>query len=108
MSVGRSGFLLYFSVCTKGNLLSVNLHISVEKAEAAFSQLEQHKEEIEEEIGEALIWEKRHKYKTYGIDLFTDGDINVKTSWDEYFEWFEKYASLFYKAFSDRVKNLNL
>ena len=119
MAVGRPQFILYFAVYTKDdcfdkdNRLEVELFIQGDKAKVAFSQLKQHEKEIEEEIGEALTWKGEPERKlprrpAYRIFLSTDGDIKVKTSWNEYFEWFEKYASLFYKVFSNRVKSLNL
>jgi hypothetical protein len=84
------------------------VHVSNKIATLALPQLEQHKTEIETEIGEQLKWnpfpEKRDKI----ILLDREADLADRDRWNEYISWLTQRVDRFKKAFGPRVKQLNL
>jgi hypothetical protein len=108
MSVGRSKFHISLTVNTMQNRLGCELYMRGENAKKAFSELKIDKEIIEKEIGTELNWQELPDGQDSRIILYSNGNIKDKKQWDEISEWFIKYAELFSKSFSDRVKKLKL
>jgi hypothetical protein len=107
-AIGRSGFHLSLTINTQRNTLGCELYLEGDKAKQALHLLSQEKDAIEKEIGHVLEWREQATKTDCRIILYTDGDIRQKEKWDQYYAWFYKETELFYKAFSNRVKQLDL
>jgi len=107
-AIGRSGFHLSLTINTQRNTLGCELYLEGEKAKEAFQLLLKDKEAIEREIGTGLDWRELPTRRDCRILIVTEGDIRQKKHWNDYFEWCHNQTELFYKAFSNRVKELIL
>lgn len=106
--VGRSGFKLQFTVNTVENNLYCQLIIKDDPE--AYQTLESQKDEIEEEIGESLIWsppeEAQGDSNRSKITLRRPGDLTDKQSWEEYHTWMLRSGESFHEAFRDRIQHI--
>lgn len=107
-AIGRSGFHLSLTINTQRNTLGCELYLEGERAKEAFHLLLKDKEAIEQEIGSELDWRELPMRRDCRILVITEGDIRQKKHWNDYFEWFHNQTELFYKAFSNKVKELKL
>ena len=64
--------------------------------------------EIEQEIGEELLWDPNPENRDKTIAIFREADLRQRGKWDEYINWFVDMTVRFRKAFSPRVKGLDL
>lgn len=76
----------------------------------AYQQLKSQQAEIEEEMGESLIWsspeEAQRNSNRAKITLRRPGVLSEKTSWEEYHQWMIEHGELFYEIFHDRIQSL--
>lgn len=107
-SIGRSGFHIALTINTKINILSCELYISGDKAKEAFNLLKQDSNAIEAEIGYNLDWRELPDSRDCRIVFITDGDIRLRDKWYDYMKWCHDHVELFYRAFADRVKQLEV
>lgn len=107
-AIGRSGFHIALTINTLRNTLSCELYIEGDKAKDAFKLLLQDKDIIEQEIGFGLDWRELPEKRDCRVLLVTEGDIRLRNDWNEYFLWFHNRTELFFRAFSNRVKQLIL
>jgi hypothetical protein len=77
-------------------------------ATIALPQLEAHRKEIEDEIGEPLKWNPFPEKKDKIIVLDRAADLDDRKQWGEYVAWLVERVDKFRKAFGPRVKALNL
>jgi len=89
------------------NYLACYLFIGGDNAEKAMFKLKEEQEIIQKEIGEMLDWKYEELDGSY-IIVYKKGIIEERERWEEFSKWLKKYAELFYKTFSHRVKNLEL
>jgi len=106
ISIGRSKFLISLTVNTMQNRIGCELYIRGKDAKNFFLQLKQDKDAIEAEIDAKLDWQELPDGQDSRIVIYRNGDITNKETWIETSQWFQKYAELFYKAFSERVKQI--
>lgn len=104
--IGKSGFMLQFTVNTVENNLYSQLIIK--NNPEAFQTLEEQRHEIEEEIGEDPIWrppeEAQGDSNRGKITLRRSGDLANKTAWDEYQDWMIKRGERLHNVFYDRIQ----
>ena len=62
---------------------------------------------IEEEIGQALVWNPYPEKRDKIISLSLDADLRKIENWDEYLNWLVDKNIKFRSAFSKRVKQLD-
>ena len=74
----------------------------------ADAQLLEQKEDIEKEIGASLKWDASLDARDKIISLIREADLNKKDRWHEYIDWMLDNTAKFRKAFSTRVKMLEL
>jgi hypothetical protein len=74
----------------------------------ALPQLEAHRTEIEAEIGEPLKWNPNPDKLDKIIVLDRQADLDDRARWDEYISWLVGRIDKFKKAFSPRIKQLDL
>ncbi len=106
--IGRSGFKLQFTVNTVENRLYCQLIIKDDPE--AYQELESQKAQIEDEMGESLIWsspeEAQRDSNRAKITLRRSGNLEDKDSWKEYHEWMIDRSERFHKVFYDRIQSL--
>jgi len=108
IAIGKAGFVLGLGIYTKRKEISCELYITHEKANRAFDLLESQKAEIEKEIGSELEWMKLEDKMASRIVQRGEGNFQNEGEWPDLFKWFKEGAEKFHKAFSARVKDLNL
>ena len=104
-SIGRSKFWLSTTVNTQSNRISVSVNGRGPFASGFYSQLEDQKNEIEEEIGSQLIWKMASKQFVIR-KRNADTDPTKKESWPAYFSWLKENVEKFHTVFSKRIKRL--
>ena len=106
--IGRAGFHIYFAFDTTEAEQYIGLVI--EDDEDAYWQLEAEREEIEDEIGEPLVWiepeETRGGNMRSQLQLRSDGTLKDRDSWGEHIDWFMVYGKRFHEAFYHRIQQL--
>jgi len=109
IGAGRTGFLIN-GAFTYDNKFRVELYIDTNdksRNEKFFDQLYQDKEQLEQEIGEELSWEKLENARACRIALYTNGSVEVGGSeLDELRNWGVEKIIIFHKTFNSRIKNL--
>ena len=94
---------------TSANRIGVRVYLRHKyNAEAALAQLFTQKEEIEDEIGERLLWNPNEDTRDKIIAIYREADLRRRDKWHEYLDWMADMISRFRKAFMPRVKMLNL
>jgi hypothetical protein len=108
VALGRANIFLSNILDTSANRVGVRVYIGNRIADAALSQLEADKVEIENEIGEKLTWNPTPEKRDKIIGLFKNVDLSNRDLWPEYCEWLVTSVQKFRKAFAPRVKALKL
>jgi hypothetical protein len=107
-TLGRSGFILSFTVSTRGGRLGVELYFDPEDAKAQFQRLQEQRASIEQTIGTALDWQelpdkRACRIVVYGQDGF---DLEDESAWPRAFAWMTDLGNRFYDVFRPLVKAL--
>lgn len=80
----------------------VEIYIEDDKNKFLFDAMYKHKEQIENSIGETLIWQRLDGKKASRIKIETEGDDSwgewKDENWSSYFEWYINSFDKFYKA----------
>lgn len=106
--LGRSGIHLSNVFNTSENKVGIRVYISNRVAALALPQLEKQRRDIEREIGETLEWNPYPDKLDKVIRLSRPADLSRQDKWDEYCDWLVTMTLRFRKAFSARVKALEL
>jgi len=106
ISIGRSGFIISLTMNTRVNSIGCELFISGERAKEYFFELKKDEEAIEREVCEKLDWQELPNAQSSRIAIYREVDIWNREQWEEVAEWHRKYSELFYKAFSNRIRDL--
>ena len=70
--------------------------------------MEQEKDEIEQEVGESLVWQPRDPGKHNVISIIKSGvDPANESNWPSQMEWLSDMLERFDKTFRPRVKELD-
>ena len=104
--LGKAGIHLSSIVDTWDNKIGIRVYIRHRYAEAALEHFFAEKKEIEETIGEPLLWDPNPEHKDKTIALYRAADISNKTNWPDYLDWLAEKTKLFRKAFMNRVKTI--
>ena len=80
----------------------MNVHPS-KKAKLIFVTTE-YKNDIEDEIGFELTWERLDNKKASRIDIYKNFDVKKNKNWDEAIKWHLEMACKFQNAFNDKLK----
>ena len=108
ISLGRSHLHLSCIANTSSGRVGLRVYISNKIADMALPQLEAKRAEIEAEIGEPLKWNPFPEKQDKIIMLDRAADLDDRSRWDDYISWLVERVAKFKKAFSPRVKQLNL
>jgi len=106
IALGKSGIYLSNIANTQGNKIGIRLIIKKSLVETVLPKLVSQKEEIEKEIGEALIWDSNPKNVNKMIALSYTADLQKKSQWESYLNWLVDRTKKFREAFIPRIKDL--
>ena len=104
MAIGRTGFELVAGMDYNAIVASIN--ISTEESKEHFAALLQDRAEIENEIGEELVWNPGEGKHYCSIELRRECDPTDKTDWAAQHEWFLEKLEKLHKAFYQRIRDL--
>lgn len=116
ISIGRSGFsLIAIASLWDSQSGSYDKHevraefgLNDENAKNYFSQLEDEKESIENELGEQLTWHNPENKKASRVFLQETVDLNDRARWSEYHDWHVGKLEALKRVFAPRVKVLQV
>lgn len=106
--VGRSGFVISNLANTTEGRIGTRLYLTNRVADVALQALEKEKATIEAEIGEPLHWNPRPDRRDRVIMVSRVVDLEDRAKWPEYCEWLVERVSKFRKAFTPRIRALDL
>jgi hypothetical protein len=108
-AVGRSGFRLTAFTNTRDKRIGVQLTIHKGNIKGYYHLLYQHKDEIEQMVGEKLVWREMPENKYSDIILNNHHfDPNNRKQWAQQHEWLRRKLEAFHQAFSPRIKALDI
>ena len=106
-SIGRTDFWLASTLSTSKGWIRVELCLGGQDAKKHYQLLFQEKDQIEEEIGEELLWHELPKRKQSRIRRTKDDvDPRDHAQWPAQHEWLWAKLQAFHRTFSQRVKQL--
>lgn len=109
VALGRTGIHISNICDTYNNRIGVRLYMRYKYCgNAALTQLEEQKEEIETEIGKPLIWNPNPDAWDKTILFEREVNLNDRKRWPEYVDWMVEVTEKFMSTFGPRVKRLNL
>lgn len=97
MSYGISGSNITLTINTQSKTIGCEIYIHDSKE--LYFAFEQHKTEIESELGYELEWMELPNKKASRIRISTDADVNSRTKWEGHFEWLKGKAEEFQRVF---------
>ena len=116
LAIGRSGFKLsavaslYDSVNESwdSHELRAELVIEAKEAESYYLLLEQEREVIEEEFGQALSWYNPETARVCRIFIRRAADLTKQEEWPRQHQWLAEHLERLYRVFHDRILRLNV
>ncbi len=116
ISIGRSGFglaaiaSLWDSQSGSYDKHEVRAEFGLfdENAKKYFSQLEEERQSIESELGEALTWHSAENKKACKVYVRSTVDLHDRSRWNEYHKWHVEKLAALKRVFAPRVKVLQV
>lgn len=106
-TIGRSGFRLNMTVNTRDDRLTTEVYIGADNAKDQFDRLAEEREEIEQELGFTLDWQRLPEATACRIAAVLEGaKLDDDGRWPEYHQWFASRLTRMDKAFRARIKAL--
>jgi hypothetical protein len=106
--LGRTGFTLSNFASPTDGRIGTRLYLNNKIADLALAQLLTNRSAIEAEIGEPLQWNPNPGKRDKVIMISRDADLTRKDRWPEYCDLLVDRVAKFRKAFSARVRGLDL
>ncbi len=107
-SIGKGGFWFATLMQTRNKRIGVELCIYQPITNKSFfSQLQDNKKQIEEEIGFSLEWHKNPDKNTAKIQIWKNVDYSNQEDWNKQYKWLKEKIEAFYKIFCPRIIKLN-
>ena len=108
-ALGRSYFGMHAAVNTQKKHITVGMSCYGDHAKEHYRLLAVDKATIEKEIGSPLDWEELPNRKESRIAIrLHDVDPTNQSDWPRQHNWLAEKLELFYKVFSQRVKQLDI
>ena len=101
LSLGSSAYHLDLLTLKKRNAISVELYISDDKS--IFHKLEQHRTEIEKDIGISLDWRELPDKKASRIIIEKPVNLDNRDEWNNQFDWLIETSIRFKQAFKKYI-----
>ena len=108
LAVGRSRFHLSLTANTRLRRIGCELYIRHLQSKRAFGLLAAEKVQIETELGTELQWQELPHKRDCRVVQYRSGSIENRDEWPDLHSWLIERAEAFYRAFSKRVKELDL
>ncbi|WP_318439740.1 DUF4268 domain-containing protein [Photobacterium leiognathi] len=105
ISLGKSGIHLSNTFNTNENVIGLRIYIGSKEVPKWLPYFEQHKTEIEKELGECLEWSPNSNAKDKVITLTKSFDLTDETKWQEPIQWLTDNTICFHKVFGKLVRN---
>jgi hypothetical protein len=102
LSVGSSLCHIAWTVNTTKKLIATEIYISDDKE--LFHYLYEKKDQIEQTLGEEVLWMELDEKKASRIKIERRGDIYNRKNWEEQFEWLLEQGMKFERAFSPLIE----
>ncbi|KUK77745.1 MAG: Uncharacterized protein XD93_0116 [candidate division WS6 bacterium 34_10] len=102
LSVGSSLCHIVWTVNTTKKLIATEIYISDDKE--LFHYLYEKKDQIEQTLGEEVLWMELDEKKASRIKIERRGDIYNRKNWEEQFEWLLEQGMKFERAFSPLIE----
>ena len=106
--IGKTDVMLVALVNSRTSQITVRFESFGDTGKAFFGLLYKDKEEIEQELGFALDWQRLDNKKASNISYSRDGDIKRTEQWEEFHEWMIAHLEALDKVLRPRVKSLDL
>lgn len=109
LALGRTGIHLSLTFNTFDNKLGVRVYMrNRHGGEQALAQLRESREEIEEAIGQELVWDINPDAMDKIVGLYRDANVTDRTAWPQYLKWMVDTTIRFRQVFAPRVRELDL
>lgn len=102
ISIGNSGAYISLTINSRENLFGTELYVPDNKE--LYRQLADHKDEIENELGEKVEWMELQEKKASRIKVSRSGNFEQAEKWEEYFEWMLRETEKFQNVFPRYLK----
>ncbi len=107
--IGCGGFRLGATMIRQKNQIRAELYIYGNEAKMFFALLKQQKNQIEQELGYSLEWEKLPARRDSRISIYlNEVDPDDESDWTRQHKWLAKHLNEIHGAFSERVKTLDI
>ena len=105
LALGSS--LAHISLNMNTQKKGIRIEVWISDSKELYDYLESQKEDIENELGYSLNWERLDHRKASYIAISKKIDINKEENWEESINWHLEKAVEFYNVFSMRIKDFN-
>lgn len=105
ISLGKSGIHLSNTFNTNENVIGLRIYIGSKEVPKWLPYFEQHKTEIEKELGEYLEWSPNSNAKDKVITLTKSFDLTDETKWQEPIQWLTNNTIRFHKVFGKLIRD---
>ncbi|WP_318469142.1 DUF4268 domain-containing protein [Photobacterium leiognathi] len=105
ISLGKSGIHLSNTFNTNENVIGLRIYIGSKEVPKWLPYFEQHKTEIEKELGECLEWSPNSNAKDKVITLTKSFDLTDETKWQEPIQWLTNNTIRFHKVFGKLIRD---
>ncbi|MRU15334.1 DUF4268 domain-containing protein [Roseovarius sp. A21] len=107
-SIGRTHFSLNMSMNTRENWIRVELYLSGPAAKGNFDMLADQKDQIEQELGRDLDWQRLDEKRDARICVTRNAAaLDQKQSWAEEHQWLTEHLIAFHKVFAPRIRGID-
>jgi len=109
IALGKTGYHLSATANVDECVIGVRVYmIHRYGADSALNQLLENRLEIEQSVGEPLIWNPNPDASDKVILLHRKADIRIKSLWPDYLNWMVDAVVRLRKVFGPRIKSLQL
>lgn len=112
-SIGTSGFWLTpvastYSMIKKTYESEIRMEfvIDCDKSKVYFEALQARKGEIEQALGQSLVWYNPPNYRSCRISCCQSADLEDSSKWPEYFAWLARQLESFRRVFKPLIDEL--
>jgi len=108
VSIGRSNFKIALTFHSLEGRVGCEIFIRGEDAKKAIDMLAQQRQEIKQELGQELEWQRLEGTIGSRIAIYREGRYHDPNERDELISWLVEMADRFYRVFAPRVRELVL
>ena len=106
-NLALGSILAHISLNMNTQKKGIRIEVWISDSKELYDYLESQKEDIENELGYSLNWERLDHRKASYIAISKKIDINKEENWEESINWHLEKAVEFYNVFSMRIKDFN-